>query len=96
MFFVAFSESSESQIGVVQKQVQRFDPCASAWLRVRFHIWLLMRLRCVFVALLPLLVCEHITATKLLRFFRIVKEYVHIVGLKGQDTWYTAAWCSER
>ena len=32
MFFVAFSESSESQIGVVQKQVQRFDPCASVWL----------------------------------------------------------------
>ena len=32
MFFVAFSEPSESQIGVVQKQVQRFDPCASVWL----------------------------------------------------------------
>ena len=31
MFFVALSESPESQIGVVQKQVQRLDPCASVW-----------------------------------------------------------------
>ena len=34
MFFVALSESPESQIGVVQKQVQRLDPCASVWSRL--------------------------------------------------------------